>query len=895
MKIARTFIVGVVLLALMSAGVYLGYQQIQGDGDTETVSGVPESNETARTENVITAESRIVPIQEAKLALTTSGVVTDVPVYEGMIVNKGDSLLQLDIAEQELAVTQAETAVSIALINLNIAQADHGLIQIELDMTNLSVSEAVADLALLQATPQDAQVSLAEQELALAEAGIDVAASKRALVLEGAPDPEIAAANAELVAAQTAYDNALKTYQPILQDEHSEEDEKVAAQLYLNAAQASVTAAQKKLDLLLAGATPGERLTAQLEVDMAVSERDLTEAQNVLQLAGTREEQIAIAQIIIEQRQTAVQEVENRLAGAEIAVAQAETAVEEAKIGLETAKAALQARTLFAPFAGTVVTIDVKPGEMVQAHTPVMVLADLSQWQVETTDLTELDVVAVDQGFPVVVQVDAFPDQILHGDVVHISEVGTEVLGDIIYEATIQLQNPDNLPLRWGMTAFVNVMDNETDDLPPVPSRISSATSLKSEGQLVPGFYANVAFQTTGYVHTIFVNEGDVIHASDPLVALQTDDLVLSVNQAETQVKAAETRVTAMQNQLALAETAVIKANDGVKIAQANLDLVKAGPTAAEIAAAEAALSVSELAVALAQAETNVALNTVSEADLDAAEANLAAINANIHAQEVAYQDILDSCFDTPDGQTICPLYGPVEEQARAGLEVAYAQQAAAQAAVDMLKAGPSLAQRSVANNSQTLALANRDIAQAHLDLLLADISPERIKKAEIGVTQAELGVALAQAQVAKTEALLDQAKANLQQSEIQLQLRQTTLERMTLVSMTDGQVVRIQTNEGETVLPGSPIITLADNTTWLVETTDVSELDVASIEIGDVVHVHFDAIPDRTLSGIVKAISQIGNIVQGDVMYTVTIELPDDANALPLRWGMTSVIEFDN
>jgi hypothetical protein len=81
----------------------------------------------------------------------------------------------------------------------------------------------------------------------------------------------------------------------------------------------------------------------------------------------------------------------------------------------------------------------------------------MCRWQVETTDLTELDVVAVAVGYPVEVRVDALPDEIIMGMVSDIAVVSTLARGDVTYAATIDLENTDDLPLRWGMTVFVDV------------------------------------------------------------------------------------------------------------------------------------------------------------------------------------------------------------------------------------------------------------------------------------------------------------------------------------------------------------------------------------------------------------------------------------------------------
>jgi hypothetical protein len=53
--------------------------------------------------------------------------------------------------------------------------------------------------------------------------------------------------------------------------------------------------------------------------------------------------------------------------------------------------------------------------------------------------------------------VDAIPGVTLNGTVRDISQVSGLDRNDVTYKVTIDLENPGSLPLRWGMTVFVNV------------------------------------------------------------------------------------------------------------------------------------------------------------------------------------------------------------------------------------------------------------------------------------------------------------------------------------------------------------------------------------------------------------------------------------------------------
>jgi HlyD family secretion protein len=218
-----------------------------------------------------------------------------------------------------------------------------------------------------------------------------------------------------------------------------------------------VNAAQAALDELEAGATDAERQAAVSAVAAATGQRDAAEAQLNLLLAGAKPEQITVAEAGVEQAQAAVTEAELALAQAETAITQAEAGMTQAQAAVDVAQEALDQMTLTAPFAGTIGSVTVELGELVAPGVPVATLADFSGWQIKTTNLNELDVVAVEKGLPVEISVDALPDETLTGTVTDIADTSALVQGDVTYVVTIDLEPRPDLPLRWGMTVFVNI------------------------------------------------------------------------------------------------------------------------------------------------------------------------------------------------------------------------------------------------------------------------------------------------------------------------------------------------------------------------------------------------------------------------------------------------------
>ncbi|HMB23637.1 MAG TPA: HlyD family efflux transporter periplasmic adaptor subunit, partial [Anaerolineales bacterium] len=68
---------------------------------------------------------------------------------------------------------------------------------------------------------------------------------------------------------------------------------------------------------------------------------------------------------------------------------------------LDAAEAGVAAFSVTAPFDGVVADVKAKLGNSIDAGSPAITIADFSHWIINTTDLTEIDVVKLDEGGPV--------------------------------------------------------------------------------------------------------------------------------------------------------------------------------------------------------------------------------------------------------------------------------------------------------------------------------------------------------------------------------------------------------------------------------------------------------------------------------------------------------------
>ena len=164
-------------------------------------------------------------------------------------------------------------------------------------------------------------------------------------------------------------------------------------------------------------------------------------------------------------------------------------------------------------------------------------------------------------------------------------------------------------------------------------------------------------------------------------------------------------------------------------------------------------------------------------------------------------------------------------------------------------------------------------VREAEANLSLAQVQLDYLKR--LGTDQHNLDSA--QADVDRTQALLDSAKATLDS-------------QSALNAPFDGTIVSVDVEAGETVVPGRVLVLLGDLSRYKIETTDLSENDVARVKVGQTVNVSIDAL-GKTFTGKVAEIALVSSTLGGDVVFTVTIELDEQPQGL--LWGMSAKVEI--
>lgn len=160
------------------------------------------------------------------------------------------------------------------------------------------------------------------------------------------------------------------------------------------------------------------------------------------------------------------------------------TNYEMSQSNLTKIKTNLAYATIYSPIDGVVLKRAVEEGQTVAAsfNTPTLftIAQDLSKMQI-VASVDEADIGEVKEGQRVDFSVDAYPDEVFVGSVQQVRLNATTTSNVVTYEVIIDAPN-ENLKLKPGLTASVNIYTNEKNDVLGIPYK---ALSFKPDAELL--------------------------------------------------------------------------------------------------------------------------------------------------------------------------------------------------------------------------------------------------------------------------------------------------------------------------------------------------------------------------------------------------------------------------
>ncbi|BAS28715.1 efflux RND transporter periplasmic adaptor subunit [Limnochorda pilosa] len=237
-------------------------------------------------------------------------------------------------------------------------------------------------------------------------------------------------------------------------------------QLSVTRARASLLSAQANLRKLQAGPSEAEVLQQRNAVDQArlkvqrledqVSQNRVLAGQGALAPSelAQMEDDLASARQDLHLAEQRLAELTAGPDPEDVEVAEAQVA--EAEANLAIAQEELRRSEFRSPLAGTVLTVDVEPGESVQEGQVLARVGRLDRMRV-TVPVHEIDVNRVKLGQEARVTADAAPERTFRGTVASVATVGNAANGVVSFDVTVEVDNAEGL-LRPAMTVDVEIV-----------------------------------------------------------------------------------------------------------------------------------------------------------------------------------------------------------------------------------------------------------------------------------------------------------------------------------------------------------------------------------------------------------------------------------------------------
>ena len=328
-------------------------------------------------------------------------------------------------------------------------------------------------------------------------------------------------------------------------------------------------------------------------------------------------------------------------------------------------------------------------------------------------------------------------------------------------------------------------------------------------------------------VENVFIENGAMVRASDPLVALQIDQVSEELSSAWLELTKQRQALADLVKESSI--TSLMEANAELLAAQEELRNLEDGPSTADIRAAQLAISDAQLAY-----EELLARNDPNSTEVRQARFNLRQAENEVQRTQTAY----DAVAWRGD------IAASAEASALQNATVAYEN--ARDAYEDAIKPPTDLEEQKAQN-----AIAQ---AQSAYDKLFTAATPAQIEQAKVRVVKAE--EKLSEVREGPTSLAVQEVESAVTTALSRVEELRAKLQRANgLLAPVDGQVVKLPVSAGDVVKEGDTLAIVVVPDEFKL-TLAVSELFILRIETGMTVQIALDVLPDQPLTGTVTVIA---------------------------------------
>lgn len=437
----KLFIFVLVFLLFVNAIVLANVEPIP-------VKVIEVSNNTIEIRRIINGV--IEPYKNILISTQIAGVVDEMMVEVGEMVNADQVLLRFDQEQLLLQLAQAEATLKITELSHDIlvkgaSEEDRQLAELSYQHAEISYQAAQTNLEYAKSMYEDRTIQ--QQQLLSVQTQLDAAEIQYKLAEERYTQSEIAqeTANDDYERMNYLYENGIITKKQFETTEAQFKNVKsalVSANLAKIQAEASYLSAQENYALTLE--IIENRTTAQQQVDSAMAQLEIAKAN--LQIAEEN-----------------IRKIEN--GASEEQLKTSEASLEQAKVAVNLVKLQLKNSIIKAPVSGVIAQINYDEGEMAAPGTPAIVIIDIDQLYLKADASPDI-LSYLEIGQETRVKIRVFPDSFVMGKIAQISPIvdpRTQA-----YPVKILLQNQDH-KIKPGMFAEADLILEEVSNATIVP------------------------------------------------------------------------------------------------------------------------------------------------------------------------------------------------------------------------------------------------------------------------------------------------------------------------------------------------------------------------------------------------------------------------------------------
>ncbi len=175
----------------------------------------------------------------------------------------------------------------------------------------------------------------------------------------------------------------------------------------------------------------------------------------------------------------------------------AESALKQAQAGLQTAREQYQDTFIKAPIPGVIASRNYDLGDQTSPQRPVFTLVNMDRVKV-IINIIEKHVGIVKAGQPCLIQVESYPEETFKGHLVKVYPILNPMTRTI--RAEINIFNTDNLKLKPGMYATVNIITEVHNDVITIPKH---AVIERTRMEYLQGEISNTQLKIDQYVFIV--------------------------------------------------------------------------------------------------------------------------------------------------------------------------------------------------------------------------------------------------------------------------------------------------------------------------------------------------------------------------------------------------------